>query len=61
MRGDLSLADGQVEAAGVAALAPGQRVAIIGGTGAYKGASGEVETAPPVKGYDTVDILHVDR
>ena len=54
-------ADGQVEGAGVASLAPGQRVAITGGTGAYKGASGEVETAPPVRGYDTVDILHLQR
>ncbi|MDQ3632164.1 MAG: hypothetical protein M3417_13020 [Actinomycetota bacterium] len=52
--------DGQVEAAGVARLAPGQRLAIVGGTGAYKGVSGEVETAPPVKGYDSVDILHIE-
>ena len=55
------LGDGQIVIAGIAALRPGQHVPIVGGTGAYRGATGEAETAAPVKGYDTVDILHLDR
>jgi hypothetical protein len=51
--------DGQIVAAGQADLKPGERVPIIGGTGAYSLARGEVQTARPVKGYDSVDVLHL--
>lgn len=54
-------ANGLVAAAGVARLNPGARLAITGGTGAYQGVRGEVEMAAPVKGYDSVDILHIVR
>lgn len=58
--GTYRFSDGQVEIAGVARIAPGERFSITGGTGAYKGVAGEGETAAPVKGYDSVDILHLD-
>jgi hypothetical protein len=51
--------DGDVVAEGV--LRPGragEHLAIVGGTGAYDSASGEVETAPPAGHYD-VDLLHL--
>ncbi len=53
--------DGQVASAGVVRLssARGARFPIVGGSGAYSSARGEVEAAAPVKGYDTVDVLHL--
>ncbi len=51
--------DGQVVAAGQADLKPGGRVPIIGGTGAYSLARGEVEAGAPVKGYDSADVLRL--
>ncbi len=51
--------DGQVVAAGQADLKPGARVPIIGGTGAYSLARGEVQARAPVKGYDSVDVLRL--
>ena len=56
-------ADGQVVGAGTIRLGgdnPDARFAIVGGTGAYRGASGEAAAGPPVKGYDSVDILELD-
>ena len=54
--------DGQVVSSGVVRLGgdPAQiRIAIVGGTGAYASGRGEVGSGDPVKGYDTVDVLHV--
>ena len=56
-------ADGQVVTSGVVRLggSPADaRIAIVGGTGAYRRARGEVGSGPSVKGYDTVDVLHID-
>ena len=33
---------------------------IVGGSGAYRGAHGQVTPGAPVKGYDGVDVLHLD-
>lgn len=53
--------DGQVVSAGVVRLdaARGQRFPIVGGAGAYASGRGEVEAAAPVKGYESVDVLHL--
>jgi hypothetical protein len=50
-------ADGQVVLTGV--LHVGTSAPVVGGSGAYRGARGEVTTAKPVNGYD-VDVLHLD-
>jgi hypothetical protein len=54
--------DGQVVSAGVARLAdgPANRFPIVGGAGAYRGASGQIEAGAPVEGYQGVDVLHLD-
>jgi hypothetical protein len=54
--------DGQVTSAGTARLADGaaNRFPIVGGAGAYRGASGEIEAGAPVEGYEGVDVLHLD-
>lgn len=52
-------ADGDIVAQGV--LRPGsagQHLAIVGGTRAYAGVQGQVETAAPAGKYD-VDMLHL--
>jgi Allene oxide cyclase barrel like domain len=56
------LKDGQVVSAGAVRLAdgPGNRFPIVGGAGAYRGASGEITAGAPVKGYQGVDVLHFD-
>lgn len=62
------LKDGQVVAAGAVRLGDRQSVKgrregavpIVGGSGAYRGASGEVTPGAPVKGYESVDVLHLD-
>jgi hypothetical protein len=54
---------GQVVSQGVVRLGSSPasvRIAIVGGTGAYRSAGGEVGAGAPVKGYDTVDVLHLD-
>jgi hypothetical protein len=35
-------------------------ISIVGGSGAYAGASGQVSSGEPVEGYDSVDVLHLD-
>jgi hypothetical protein len=35
-------------------------IPIVGGSGAYRGASGVVSTGKPVKGFDSVDVLRLD-
>lgn len=55
--------DGQVIAVGVLEFAkakPGARFPIVGGSGAYRSARGEIEVGAPVKAYNSVDILHVE-
>jgi hypothetical protein len=54
---------GQVVSQGIVRLGSSPasvRIAIVGGTGAYRSAAGEVGAGAPVKGYDTVDVLHLD-
>ena len=34
--------------------------AIVGGSGAHKGASGDITSGKPVEGYDSVDVLHLN-
>ena len=51
--------DGQVVAAGLVSFKPGAQTPIVGGTGAYSLARGEAEAGAPVKGYDSVDVLHL--
>jgi hypothetical protein len=54
--------DGQVVSEGVVQLdSSSPTIAIVGGSGAYRSASGEVGAGQPVNGYDTVDMLHLDR
>jgi hypothetical protein len=58
------LAGGQLVAQGVVRLSastPASRIAIVGGAGAYKSVGGEVGAGAPVRGYDTVDVMHLDR
>jgi hypothetical protein len=52
--------DGQVVLTGLLHVgAVGTSAPIAGGSGAYRGARGEVTTGKPEKGYD-VDVLHLD-
>jgi hypothetical protein len=39
---------------------PGLSIPIVGGSGAYRGASGQLTAGEPVEGFDSVDILHLD-
>jgi hypothetical protein len=54
--------DGQVVAQGVVNFSrlDGLAIPIVGGSGAYRSASGVLGAGKPVKGYDSVDILHLD-
>jgi hypothetical protein len=53
-------ADGQLAATDVLHLgAPGDAASIVGGSGAYRAAGGEVTSGKPGKGYD-VDVLQLD-
>lgn len=54
-----TFADGQLTAAGVAALNGKAPVAIVGGTGAYANAHGTVQTTKPAKGYESADIITI--
>lgn len=53
--------DGQIVSAGVVKLdsAKSAPFPIVGGSGAYTSASGDITAGKPVKGYDTVDVLHL--
>lgn len=53
------LADGQVIAAGAISLGRPSRLAIVGGTGAYEGASGSVRPVRPARGFDSADALRL--
>jgi hypothetical protein len=53
-------ADDQVVLTGVLHVGTaGTSAPVVGGSGAYRGARGEVTTVKPVNGYD-VDVLHLD-
>jgi hypothetical protein len=54
--------DGQVVTAGVVKFSEleGLEIPIVGGSGAYRGASGHLGSGAPVEGYDSVDVLHLD-
>ena len=54
--------DGQIVTVGVVRFSQLKNlsVAIVGGSGAYRGASGHVTAGESVKGFDSVDVLHLD-
>ena len=56
------LTEGQFATVGAIRLGgrPGASPTPIVGSGAYRGQHGEVASAPPVKGYESVDVLHID-
>jgi hypothetical protein len=56
------LTEGQFATVGAIRLGgrPGASPTPIIGSGAYRGQHGEVASAPPVKGYESVDVLHID-
>ena len=56
------LRDGQIVTTGVVRFSDGAdlQIPIVGGSGAYRGASGHVTAGAPVGGFDTVDVLHLD-
>jgi uncharacterized protein (UPF0261 family) len=53
------LADGQIVSAGVIRFSElaDAKTAIVGGSGAYRGAKGELVAGPPAAGFDSVDVL----
>ena len=55
-------ADGQVVAAGLVRFSQVDRmqIPIVGGSGAYRGATGQLTAGAPVKGFDSVDVLSLD-
>jgi hypothetical protein len=54
--------DGQVVTSGVVKFTAldDLEIPIVGGSGAYRGASGHLGSGAPVEGYDSVDVLHLD-
>jgi hypothetical protein len=54
--------NGQIVTAGVVKFSQLENLSIpiVGGSGAYRGASGVVSTGKPVKGFDSVDVLRLD-
>ncbi len=54
--------DGQIVVAGVVKFSQlkGLAIPIIGGSGAYRGASGQLTDGAPVRGFDSVDVLQLD-
>ena len=54
--------DGQIVTAGLVKFSALDDLAIpiVGGSGAYRGASGQVTSGAPVKGFDSVDVLQLD-
>jgi hypothetical protein len=56
------LADGQIVTAGVIRFDRLQEmpIPIVGGSGAYRGARGQLTWGQPAEGFDSVDILNLD-
>ena len=54
--------DGQIVTAGLVKFSALDDLAgpIVGGSGAYRGASGQVTSGEPVRGFDSVDVLQLD-
>ena len=54
--------DGQIVTSGVVKFSAldDLSIPIVGGSGAYRGASGEVGSGKPVKGFDSVDVLELE-
>ena len=52
-------ADGQIVAAGAFKLDGSAEVPIVGGTGAYAGASGTVKPGRPARGFDSADVITI--
>ena len=54
--------DGQIVTAGVVKFSQLKNLAIpiVGGSGAYRGARGQLTDGAPVRGFDSVDILQLD-
>ena len=55
--------DGQIVTTGVVKFSQLKNLAIpiVGGSGAYRGARGQLTDGVPVRGFDSVDILHLDN
>lgn len=55
--------DGQIVTAGIVNFSQlnGLSIPIIGGSGAYRGATGHLTAGAPVRGFDSVDVLHLDN
>jgi hypothetical protein len=51
--------DGEIIVTGTEQPGGHDRAAIVGGTGAYIGAKGEIESREPAKGFDSTDVLHL--
>lgn len=55
-----NFSDGQIVAAGSFKLDDAKAgVPIVGGTGAYAGASGSFKSAQPAKGFDSTDVITI--
>ena len=54
--------DGQIVTAGLVNFSALDNLAIpiVGGSGAYRGATGQVTSGAPVRGFDSVDVLQLD-
>jgi hypothetical protein len=54
--------DGQIVTAGVVRFSQleGLAVPIVGGSGAYRGASGQVTSGAPIEGFESIDVLQLD-
>lgn len=54
--------DGQIVTAGVVRFSQLKNLSIpiVGGSGAYRGASGHLTAGEPVEGFESVDVLHLD-
>jgi len=52
--------DGEITGVGAGLIDAKTLLAITGGTGAYRGAKGEVQAIAPVHGYQTVETLQLE-
>jgi hypothetical protein len=54
--------DGQIVISGLVKFTALEdlQIPIVGGSGAYRGASGHVGGGEPIEGYDSVDVLQLD-
>ena len=54
--------DGQIVISGLVNFSALDNLAIpiVGGSGAYRGATGQVTSGAPVRGFDSVDVVQID-